>query len=256
MVTLKCALMRLVCTPSCFVVAWTIGVIAAGPPVHAQCTAVQVPAGNLPGNTTWTAGNVYVLASYLRVPAGLRLVIEPGATVKLPANGYLEIYGVLDARGQPDDKIVFTSLQDDSSCGDTNGDGGATAPLPGDWAWVVFMDGSVDQSCILEHVDFRYGGRSGGTYRGAVDLRSASPTIRSCTFEQNAGYGITVDLSSFPAVEGNAMVDNGTNGIGVFPGAGVPAHGAAAAHARGVRERCLPEARGREPGRRVQPCGI
>jgi hypothetical protein len=125
-----------------------------------------------------------------------------------------------------DNPIVFTSLKDDSYGGDTNNDGNASAPAPGDWGWVEFTNTSVDSQDILEYCAIRYGGKhiSGSTtyYRGAANLVSASPTISHCTIFMTANYAIGIDTGSFPTVISNTFTANAANGIGVYGGTAVP----------------------------------
>ena len=179
--------------------------------------------GAISTNTTWTAGNLYVVQGDVTVAQGVSLTIEPGVIVKFQDNARLIVNGVLNARGTAGNQIVFTSYKDDTHGGDTNGDGSASAPAPNDWGWIEFRDSSVDSQNFLEHCSFRYGGEiynswSGSTYRGVVYLASASPTISQCTFSHNGTYAIGIDTGSFPTVTGNTFTGNGTNGIGVYGG--------------------------------------
>jgi hypothetical protein len=75
-------------------------------------------------NTTWTLANSpYVIDGTVTVAAGATLTIEPGVVVKL--NGQtraINVYGSLKAVGTAADRIVFTSIQDDSVGGEIFGE--------------------------------------------------------------------------------------------------------------------------------------
>ncbi len=121
---------------------------------------VVIPACTpITSNATWETGNVYVLLNdcALIVQAGATLTIQPGVVVKFgaPNASGLRVNGRLIAQGTANDPITFTSYADDSVGGDTNGDGSATAAVPGDWYGLVLASGS---ETILDHVRVRYAG--------------------------------------------------------------------------------------------------
>jgi hypothetical protein len=75
-----------------------------------------------------------VLDGNVTVAAGATLTIEPGVIVKF--NGSLRkliVNGTLSAVGTQTSLITFTSYQDDSAGGDTNGDGSTTTGAAGQW---------------------------------------------------------------------------------------------------------------------------
>ena len=55
----------------------------AAPPIDTPpgVTAVDVPAGDITADTTWTADNMYILKGYVFVTGGT-LTIEPGTVIK------------------------------------------------------------------------------------------------------------------------------------------------------------------------------
>ena len=151
---------------------------------------------------------VYVVTGRVEIGRGTTLGIKPGVTVKFHDDGHTNIYGSLRAEGTRDRPIVFTSIRDDTQGGDTNNDLGSSAPVPGDWTALQFLDESNDQNCVLDNVIIRYAGEHRGNRYGAVHLISASPSIRNSIFEDNAYYGIWAGRGSKPTDENNTFARN------------------------------------------------
>jgi hypothetical protein len=84
-----------------------------------------------------------VLDGNVTVASGATLTIDPGVVVKF--NGTLRelrVNGTLAAVGTSGSHIVFTSYQDDSAGGDTNGDGAATSGVAGQWTDINVTSGN------------------------------------------------------------------------------------------------------------------
>lgn len=112
------------------------------------------------GAVTWTkAGSPYVVTMPVSKRFG-SLTLEPGVVVKLLPAATLSTHAdvVTTIVGTAEEPIYFTSYKDDSVGGDTNGDGAATVPAPGDWGSVSFGSGSWNNSMSLEYLKIRYGG--------------------------------------------------------------------------------------------------
>ncbi len=92
-------------------------------------------AGTITADETWDATGIHILLADVVIPAGVQVTVVPGAIVKANAETKISIMsgGTLVAQGTPTSPIVFTSLRDDVAGGDTNRDGAATMPRPGDW---------------------------------------------------------------------------------------------------------------------------
>ncbi|MEK7381722.1 MAG: Ig-like domain-containing protein [Elusimicrobiota bacterium] len=157
---------------------------------------------------------------------GASLTVTEGAVVKaLTNNAQLLLGGGLDALGSPAKPITFTSLNDDSVAGDTNGDGSVTSPVPGNWGFVR-LDGSASSGTLI-NVHFRYGGSSFvGTMLSAVNGSTISLTggklshsqtdgiksegssmisVSSVSFNGNLNWGLNVIGGRIPLLAGNTF---------------------------------------------------
>jgi hypothetical protein len=159
---------------------------ATATPVYADTTHC----GQISADENWSnTGNVHVVTCNVTVDSGVTLTIQEGAIVKFDEGTVLGVNGVLKVEGTATSPVQITSLKDDSVGGDTNGDGNATSPAPGDWGHISFLDTSVDSENLIEHAVIRYGGHFFNnnnfyypdcwdcTFSGAVRFHDASPTI-------------------------------------------------------------------------------
>lgn len=119
--------------------------------------------GVLTEDTTWhKADSPYVLDSYVVVPSGITLTIEPGVIVKMgqPACNCYSNIGInpngriIAGSSISTERVIFTSIHDDIG-GDT--DGTSTPPVAGDWRMIAVTNNATLE---LYHVDVKYGGLS------------------------------------------------------------------------------------------------
>ena len=165
--------------------------------------------GTITSSTTWAlSSSPYVVTGDVTVNAGVILSIEPGVVVKFQAGKNLTINGILNAVGTPEQRIIFTSVKDDSVGGDFNQDGSATWARPNDWGQILFGNSSVDTQTKLIQTVVRFGGST-----GAVQTNSASPTISDNQIVQNGTYGLRVVNVSAPKIQRNLVLDNLSGGI-------------------------------------------
>lgn len=155
--------------------------------------ATHVSSTTISSNATWTvAGSPFILDGSVTVAAGATLTIEPGVVVKL--NGQLRtltVNGTMIAVGTRSAPITFTSAQDDSAGGDSNADGAATQPAPGQWYQIHFGAGSGGSQ--LEWLDVRYGGwGSAATAYGAISVGGVVLAMEevSVSYSQRSGIKI------------------------------------------------------------------
>lgn len=178
---------------------------------HAETIEVSGP---ILTDTTWLAGNVYVVVGDVTVMPTATLTIDPGAIVKFQNDRSLLVDGKLTAAGTAAQKIYFTYWADDTVGGDTNNDGNTTAPNPNDinliWGRIRFSESS-DDSSVLSNAIIRYGGNIGccETSLAAIEIVDASPTIRNSQISQNRKYGISLE-SSTPSTPAAPIIENNT----------------------------------------------
>ncbi len=159
-------------------------------------------------NAVWTkAGGPYVVHDKVYLRNGT-LTIEPGTVVKFAEDSWLSVHADvgLSINGTAEEPIYFTSLKDDTAGGDTNGDGSATMPAPGDWASASFGGGSVNDSLHVEHLKVRFGGGTTGAPTGIpayalsiaypwyVGVRATSYTLSNVEVAESAGVGLYLPI--------------------------------------------------------------
>jgi parallel beta-helix repeat protein len=164
--------------------------------------------------------NIAYIVDRLTVSPDATLTIMPGVVIKfLNYNSYISVQGALIADGTVGgpyksealrDKIVFTSLKDDSKGGDTNDDGNTTAPQRGDWWCITFGSSERDHLNVLDNCIIHYGARDQSGYPnrkdfGAVRVFDASVVIDSCAIEQCHTSALGIFGSADPVVSNNEI---------------------------------------------------
>ncbi len=191
-------------------------------------------AGSLSGVRTWSADTVYVVTASVTIPNGSSLTLEPGTIVKFATGQSMTISGLMSAIGTPDAYVVFTSLRDDTFGGDSNGDGEATVPAPGNWSNLFISSPGASVGSTLRYAVVRFGsnqalylnGRlsddrlshvfaTNHSGAGVLHANNRPLTVHRSVIGANSGYGLHHSNSSnAPLVIDSSAVDgNGTNGI-------------------------------------------
>ena len=196
--------------------------------------------GTISSDSTWTlAESPVTVTSNLTIEQDVTLTIEPGVVVKFSdaRYSYFTVNGTLDAQGTSALPIVFTSYSDDSFGGDTNGDGSATSPAPGQWRTITFNETSANTS-VMDYCLVRYGGYdrfddtkairivnsspsiSNSTFfqnslTMIIEGENASPILTNNTFEEDTGIATSMDINSNPVFSGNQLVNCLYTGLGL-----------------------------------------
>ncbi len=166
-------------------------------------------AGPLNQNKALTKANSpYLINNNLTIgsEATTTLTIEPGVVIKFMNDSSLTVNsGKILAQGTSDDKIIFTSFQDDIHAGDTNQDGSASSAQAGNWRGIkILADGSIFDRTII-----RYGGANVSDYQANLRVENASTTITNSVFEHARNYGAWLKGAT-TTVSANTFQNNST----------------------------------------------
>jgi hypothetical protein len=129
---------------------------------------------------------VFVVSASIAVSPGATLDVGRGVRFKFTGNQIADFAGQALLRGSGRDPVTFTSIHDDAVGGDTNLNGAATTPAPGQFIRVRFVSSATG---VAEHVYVRYAGSSGNN---AFECDAAGVTVRSIRVERCAADGIVI----------------------------------------------------------------
>jgi hypothetical protein len=162
---------------------------------------VTAHSGTLSANEAWDGTFTHHVTGDVTIPGGITLTINPGAVVKFDAGTGIVVQagGRLIADGTVAQPIVFTSIRDDSAGGDTNQDGGASLPAPGDWHSLLVNGGELD----LDHAQVLY---AGWTANGSWDATAGA-------ISNNSGGIVTIADSQVRDALYDALIDWGSGSL-------------------------------------------
>src|SRR6185436_3120434 len=132
---------------------------------------------------------------------------EPGVIVKF--NGSLRkliVNGTLSAVGTQTSPITFTSYQDDSAGGDTNGDGATTAGAAGQW-FDIEINSSGSQ---IKWATIRYGGNGSAQNYAPIYVYGSgkSLTLDHATITNNQKSGLVVGNRASATISNSTLSNN------------------------------------------------
>lgn len=174
-------------------------------------------------DTEWTTdGSPYIVdfadgpefQPLFTIQEGITLTIDAGVVVKFKEFNGMTVNGTLRAIGTANNKIIFTSFQDDTARGDTNGDGSATTPTDRQWMHIEFNAGS---NGFFDYAIVRYGGAwlipvpNTGIENFGGTLTINHTTLTRNGFDGFGQYGGSTTIT-------NSLISNQVAGIRMFGG--------------------------------------
>lgn len=148
--------------------------------------------------------------------ADLSLKIDGGVVIKFAGNYSMTVNGRLNLLSTSNNKIIFTSIQDDDAGTPKvdSGNDGYTTGSPGQWGSLYIQNGDNE----IHDCEFRYA-------KHAIQVRangkSVNPTIKNNLIENCSQNGIYIrapvsydqGLAANPVIQGNIIQKVGEHGI-------------------------------------------
>ena len=141
--------------------------------------------GSITSNTTWTA-DTYFVTDDVTVNSGVRLTINPGATVKFGSRTNLYISGTLVAEGTASNTIVFTAS--------------STSPTKGYWDRIEFdssSSGTISQASVL------YGGNQNHSPYSEIYNNGGTLTLDTVEVADSDSRGVQQNSGTMKILNGN-----------------------------------------------------
>ena len=156
---------------------------------------------------TWSHDIPYYSAGIV-IPSTTQLTVNSGTIVKSDQIDAIYNNGILNVQGTATNRVYFTSFQDDTVGGDTNGDGASSTPAGGDWTNIVTNSGATT---TINYAMIRYGGL-GNVYFGNLEENGGSLTVTNSTVASSSNYGVYI-VSGTMNISTSTIAGNFLDGI-------------------------------------------
>lgn len=170
-------------------------------------------------DTVWTSGNVYTITGVITVNTGVRLYIQPGVVIQFGTvngqAGKLVVNGVLNAQGTADNRIIFTSMNDDRFGSDATNNGDSTWVSHGAWSGLLFNVGSSGSQ--LNHVLVAGAGRA--PEEASITVNGANVNLLNSEVQVGGSSGLLWKDNASGQIVGNVINLNLLSGIVLKTGA-------------------------------------
>ncbi len=154
----------------------------------------QAPlSGTISSSRKLTRGSTYRVSGNVTIASGATLTIPAGTILKFDQGVQMTVNsgGTLLANGTRAAPVIFTSMRDDEYGGDTNGDGDATLPQPGDWATIKVAGGRGE----FHHSKILYSSRNQTT--GAINQNGGTVVFDGGEIAHGLYDAVGVESGSF-----------------------------------------------------------
>ncbi len=148
---------------------------------------------------------IVIINQDLSVNQGARFTISPGTIIKFNSGGSdIYVNGVIVASGTMEKPIIFTSIDDDSSGGDTNNNKYDSIPSHGTWGGIWFDHTNGEN--FFNFAQFKYGGINSNS--GMINLQYSKLVIKNCIIANSRHNGLYIDSSDIEIRNTNINFNN------------------------------------------------
>ncbi len=162
----------------------------------------SIPAADVSGNQfgTWElTGSPYVIRGDVTVPVGQKLQIEPGTVIKFAGFYRIIVSGVLVAQGEPNNRIIFTSVHDQEMGFSSSDTTQKQNPTSNDWNMIYFVNSGNQQASALTNCIIRFSAN-------AIQCEQSSPTLENILFADCGTSQLSLNGQSFRIMPGRDYV--------------------------------------------------